>query len=263
MRKYLSLLGYEFKTILRDPLNMYMLLFPFIILALSAYVFPLWFESMDPANAGTYQALVLLLLVMVIAMGSYFIGAMATFLLIENKDEHTLHTIAVTPVGTSGYLWFKMLYVYALSVIGTLIIVQGTKILAGDRYVIGTINLFDNIHWAETAAFALVGSLFVPALALFQGALAKNKVEGFAYIKATGMLALLPALMILETFHGGLQYVLGIFPNFWALKGIMVQLFPAQQSANLSFQLYLLIGAVFNLFLIAGAYKMFLRKAQY
>jgi hypothetical protein len=57
--------------------------------------------------------------------------------------------------------------------------------------------------------------------------------------------------------------VLGIFPNFWALKGIMVQLFPAQQSANLSFQLYLLIGAVFNLFLIAGAYKMFLRKAQY
>lgn len=47
-------------------------------------------------------------------------------------------------------------------------------------------------------------------------------------MKGTGIVALVPALMILETFQGGLQYVLGIFPNFWAVKGMLLELMPVQ-----------------------------------
>jgi fluoroquinolone transport system permease protein len=105
--------------------------------------------------------------------------------------------------------------------------------------------------------------LFPPALALFQGAFARNKVEGFAFIKGTGILAMVPALMILDAFQGGMQYVLGIFPNFWAIKGTLLQLLPNSDSANLSTATYFLIGVAYNLFILFAAYRLFLRKAQY
>lgn len=74
---------------------------------------------------------------------------------------------------------------------------------------------------------------------------------------------MVPALMILETFQGGLQYVLGIFPNFWAVKGMLLELMPVQNQANLSYPLYLLIGGAYNVILIVVAYRLFLKKAQY
>ena len=103
----------------------------------------------------------------------------------------------------------------------------------------------------------------MPTLALFQAAFAKNKVEGFAYIKCTGMLALIPIPLVLDAFQGELQYVLGIFPNFWAIKGLMQELFPMGNDANLSYPLYLLIGAVYSAVLLILMYRLFLRKTQY
>jgi hypothetical protein len=51
-------------------------------------------------------------------------------------------------------------------------------------------------------------------------------VEGFAFIKATGIVTLVPMLLVLDSFRDGLQYALGVLLNFWAIKGIMNELFP-------------------------------------
>jgi hypothetical protein len=211
MSKYLSLLKYEARTIVRDPINLYMCLFPIIVLILSSFVFPMIFESFDPMQEAMLKAVMLLLLVVILAFGSYFLAAMATFLLLEQKDEHTLNTIAVTPIGASGYLKLKMAYIYLMSVIGNIAILLGTKLIAGDRYTV------------------------------------------------LGMLALVPALMILEAFQGGLQYVLGIFPNFWAIKGILVSSMPVAHGANLSYPMYLLVGGVYDVVLSVAAYRLFSR----
>ncbi|HOB21381.1 MAG TPA: hypothetical protein PLC26_02095 [Bacillota bacterium] len=263
MSKYLSLLKYEGKTIVRDPMNLYMCLFPIIVLFLSSFVFPMIFESIDPTQAAALKMTMLLLLVIILAFGSFFLAAMTTFLLLEHKDEHTLNTIAVTPVGTSGYLKFKIAYIYLMSVIGNIVILLGTKLIAGDKYTILEASLFDNINIFHIVSFALVNGLFTPALGLLQGAHAKNKVEGFALIKGTGMLALVPALMILETFQGGLQFVLGIFPNFWAIRGMLHVFMLIESKINLSYPIYLLIGSAYNIILLIAAYRFFLKKAQY
>lgn len=205
----------------------------------------------------------LLMLVIILAFGSFFLAAMATFLLLEQKDEHTLNTIAVTPVGTSGYLKFKMAYIYLMSVVGIIVILLGTKLIAGDKYTVWGASLFDNIDIYHIVSFAIVNGLFTPVLGLLQGAFAKNKVEGFAFIKGTGMMALVPALMILEAFQGGMQYVLGIFPNFWAIRGMLLKFMPIDSGANLSYPVYLLIGGVYNVILLIIAYRFFLKKAQY
>lgn len=263
MSKYLSLLKYEGRTIIRDPLNLYMCLFPLIVLILSSFVFPMIFQSIDPMQGIMYKVIMLLLLVVILAFGSFFLAAMATFLLLEQKDENTLNTIAVTPVGASGYLKFKMSYIYFMSVIGNIVILFGTKLIAGDKYTVLGTSLFDNIDMVHIVSFSLVNGLFVPALGLLQGAFAKNKVEGFAFIKGTGMLALVPALMILETFQGNLQYLLGIFPNFWAIRGMLLKFMPFEYGANLSYPVYLLIGAAYNGILLVMAYRFFLKRAQY
>lgn len=263
MSKYLALLRYEAKTIIRDPINLYMCLFPIIILALSVFVFPMIFESIDLMQGIMLKMTMLLLLLIILAFGSFFLAAMATFLLLEHKDEHTLNTIAVTPVGVLGYLKFKMVYIYMMSFIGNIVVLWGIKLLAGDKYVIMGVSLFDNINMFHIISFSIVNGLFIPALGLLQSAFAKNKVEGFALIKGTGILALIPALMVLETFQGGLQYVLGIFPNFWAIRAMLLIFMPIENAANMSYAGYLIIGGVYNMILIIAAYRFFLKKAQY
>ena len=98
MSKYLSLLRYEARTIVREPVNLYMCLFPALVLLLSTVVFPMILQSLDPIRGAMLKAITLVMVVMILAFGSFFLAALATFLLLEQKDENTLHTIAVTPV---------------------------------------------------------------------------------------------------------------------------------------------------------------------
>ncbi len=263
MSKYLSLLRYEARTIVREPVNLYMCLFPALVLLLSTVVFPMILQSLDPIRGAMLKAITLVMVVMILAFGSFFLAALATFLLLEQKDENTLHTIAVTPVGASGYLRFKMTYVYLMSVVGNIVILLGTKLIAGDKYTVLGIPLLDGVNLADIIAFSAVNALLTPAMGLLQSAFARNKVEGFALIKGTGILALAPALMTLEAFQGNLQYVLGIFPNFWAIKGLLVKLMPVHFGADLSYSANLLIGAAYNGILAIVAYRFFLKKAQY
>lgn len=67
----------------------------------------------------------------------------------------------------------------------------------------------------------------------------------------------------MDSFRDGLQCVLGVLPNFWAVKGILLELFPIESSANLSFPLYLVIEAGDNLLLLFVMYHTFLKKAEY
>ncbi len=263
MRKYLALLRFEGRTILRDPVSLFMCWFPLVLLALCVYAFPLVLAALDPVQALTVRSVTLLLLIAAITMGGFMTAGMTVFMLLEHKDEHTLHTIAATPAGLSGYLRFKVAYVYALSVLGILLVLAGTKLLAADSYVLMGVRLFDRAGFWQILSYSLVAGLFAPALALFLGALAKNKVEGFAWIKGSGMIALAPLLMVLPAFEGGRQYLLGLFPNFWAARGFLLLLYPQPDPANLPFAGYLAAGAAYSAALLAFAYRLFLRRQQY
>ena len=240
-----------------------MCIFPLLILGLSTYVFPRIFASMDPVREMAMQMAMLLFLVVILTFGGFFLAAMGTFLLLEHKDEHTLSTIAVTPVGAGGYIRFKMAYIYLMSVLSNIVVLLGTKVLAGEHYSIGGVSLFDNLSLAHIISYALISALFAPTLALLQAAFAKNEVEGFAFIKGTGIVAPLPALLVLQTFYGAKQYLLGVFPNFWPTKAVMLKLFPIPASANLSYPLYLIIGGIYSLLILIAAYRFFLKRTQY
>lgn len=263
MKKYFELLKYEAKTIIREPFQVFMCLLPVIMLLLYVYVIPLVLGTMDPVNEAASRTATLILIVFLISMGMFFIGAMGAFLLLDQKDERTISTIAVTPVGTSGYLMFKMVYIYFLSVVSAAIVLLGIKYLAADKYLVYGVPVLENLKTEHIIAYSFASSLFAPALALLQGALSKNKVEGFALVKGTGIFAMVPILILLEPFKGGLQYILGIFPNFWAIKALMLELIPSAFQSDLSFAAYLLIGVAYNAAIFWVTYKLFLKKLTY
>ena len=189
MKKYARLLRFELKGMTRDPITLLLLAFPALLLALSCYALPLVLRTLPPMEALTAQGVTLLMIMMVASFGSIMAGAMATFLLLDHKDEHTLHTIAATPLGLPGYLLFKMTYVYLSAAVSVFLVLFGTKVLASDAYTLMGIRLLDRLSMTDILAFSLVSALTAPQLALLLGALSKNKVEGFAWIKGSGMLA--------------------------------------------------------------------------
>ncbi len=268
MKKYLSLLKYEFKNILKDRMNAFMLFYPLVMLLMAVYLFPIFFENPEFQNQSL-EITMLIIVVMLLGFGYVIAGALLGFSLLDSKDEDTLQTIAVTPIGKRGYINFKLIYVYILSLIGTIVLLSGIKIFAVDAYALQvgetTIRLFDNISHFEILVFALSSSLLAPVLGLFIAGLSKNKIEGFAYMKSTGIIMLIPMLVLLDAFKGMGQYLLSIFPNFWGTQGVLLKLLPnfpmLSTSYNLGFYAYILIGALISFVFLVLSYRFFIKRS--
>ncbi|HOI46154.1 MAG TPA: hypothetical protein PLR26_00320 [Bacilli bacterium] len=266
MKKYLKLLQYELKTIIKDPMNRFMMIYPFMMLFIIGYVLPQIVQKTTSGMETTGAIYTLLIgFVMSLAIGGYVMGAMLGFSLLENKDEKTILSIAVTPITVEGYATFKIIYTYVFSIISNLIIVGGTKLLASNQYVVnlgaGPVSLFDNLSYFQILLFALVNSLLVPTIALIFGAFAKNKVEGFAFVKGGGLIVMTPLLAIIPALADAKQYILGILPNFWAIKGMLNLALNSTHASNLNFYLYLLIGSIYSVLISILSLKVFIKKS--
>lgn len=267
MKKYINLLKYEMNNLLRDKMNLTMILYPFLMLIMSVWLFPMLLEIEGASGQGMEITMVIVIMAF-LGMG-YIIGsALLGFSLLDNKDEKTLQTIAVTPLAKDGYIKFKIIYTYIIGVVSTIIIFSGTKLFAVDSYVLetlnGTVRLFDNITHLEILVMALVSSLLIPFLALTIVGLSKSKIEGFAYMKASGLLMLIPMLVLLEVFRGTGQYFLSLVPNFWATQGVIIKMLPFmfESGANIGYYGYMGIGAILCLTYSVVAYKIFMKQAS-
>lgn len=265
MKKYLHLLGYEMRTLLRDPLNLFMLFYPLFMLFLTGWLLP---TSLHRAGLDTtshaYALTMLIEFVMVLAIGGFAMGILLGFSLLENKDEQTILSIAVTPIKVSGYILFKTVYAYVFSIVGNLVMLFGIQLFAHDAYSFQYGNLmfgFDNISGLDIFAFSLVASLLVPSIGALTAAISRNKIEGFAFMKSGGLLFMIPALVLLNAFSGWKQYLLGFAPNFWPLKGLLNLALGSQDASDLPYWAYLVIGAGYMVFLGGIAIRFFIKKA--
>lgn len=265
MSKYYHLLKYELKSLLRDKMNLLLFVYPLLMLVLSVYLLPTLIKTPELEGAGL-ETVIVVTIIMLVSFGFIISSALLGFSLLDNKDEDTMQTIAVTPISKKGYVNFKLVYTYLLAVLSTIIILGGTKLFASDEYVVTygveTLRLFDNLTYLHIIVFSLTNSLLVPALGLIIVGLAKNKVEGFAFMKSSGFLMLVPMLVLLPTFQGAGQYLLSIFPNFWGVQAIINTMFPLMfnSSANLNFYVYTLIGAGVSLLYSYASYKFYMKR---
>ncbi len=261
MMKYFRLFTYEMKNILRDKMTMLMLVYPLLIIMIGSFIIPRLIDVYGQEAAGQELA-VLVVIIVFSSLAPFITAAMLGFNLIDHLDENTLDTIRVTPVSLKGYVTFKTVYAYLLSVNASFWTLFGVKHLSGDGYTFHGVNLWDSFTAGNILIYAFAAGLFTPVFAMFLASVSKNKIEGFAYMKITGMLVFLPVILVLDTMQDFKQYIIGIYPIFWPVKALMVSADFLTHEHNLTYSLYITIGVFYSLFLTLLAYKHFENKLQ-
>ncbi|MCT8137300.1 ABC transporter permease [Anaerobacillus sp. CMMVII] len=238
---YKSFLTSEWKKWLRDPLLKFMVFYPILFGVIGRYVLPLIAE-----NTGfSIEYFADLIIVILVLLVPHVYGALIGFSILDDRDDHILTSIHVTPLGIHQFLSFRITVVLLLSFVAT-------------AYVIWFSNIAD-LSIANILMISLLVSLAAPMTGLFINALAKNKIEGFAVMKGSGMIIIFPIVSLF--FLDKKELLFSFAPGFWPAKAIS-SLIRGEEIMLLTFSQYYLIGFVYILLLNFIVYKIFLSKVK-
>lgn len=131
-----------------------------------------------------------------------FVGVMV---ILSEADSGITRAIAVTPVGKDGYLFSRIVLPAVASSVYGLIITMMFRISA--------------MSFAQIALLSVLCAPVGITTSVMVVSLAKNKVEGMALTKMSGLMIMgLPAAVFVPA---PLQYLAGVFPSFWMTKMII------------------------------------------
>lgn len=231
----IKLIANDLRNILRDNLYVFVfVLYPALIVVLTRFVVP-WISESVYDLRPFYPALFVMLMNLI----PMLFGFITAFLIMDERDEKLLTVLRVMPISRSGYLIYRMM----LMSLFAFVYVTLFPLLTG---LVGIPFL---LHLPIAALFAML----VPVIALMINILASNKVQGFAIMKMSGGVFILPlfAFFIVD----GLKYVFGLVPNFWAFMAFNNAITNGTHDL-----LHLGIGFAFNIVLIAVLFRMFNEK---
>lgn len=167
-------------------------------------------------------------------------GALGAFLVLDEVDAGTLTALRVTPVRVSTFFAYRAV----------------TVMLVTTAYVVATLSLSGILVPGLLAALILIGllagvSAVVTLLLII--AVASNKIQGLAMVRALGML--IAGLPCLPWFiHSSWNVAFGVLPPYWAAKALWVA------SAHGMWWPYLLAGFAYNLAVAWLLFRRFVAK---
>ncbi|AKS35669.1 hypothetical protein [Mycolicibacterium goodii] len=221
----------------RDPLLIMLVVAPAIWTSLVAILTPRFTETLAARHGFDlvpYYPLVLtgfLLLTSIIVA-----GGLGAFLVLDEIDAGTMIALRVTPVPLATFFVYRAVTVMVVTTV----------------YVVATTSLSGILVPGVTGALVPIGllaglSAVVTLLAIL--ALAGNKIQGIAMVRALGMLiAGLPCLPWFIDSAWNLMF--GVLPPYWAAKAFWVA------SDHGTWWPYLVVGVMYNL---AVAWPLFRR----
>jgi fluoroquinolone transport system permease protein len=163
-------------------------------------------------------------------------GGLAAFLVLDEVDAGTLTALRVTPVPLSTFFAYRAATVVAVTTI----------------YVIATMSFSGILQPGLIPALIPIGllaGLSAVVTLLMILAVASNKIQGVAAVRALGML--ISGLPCLPWFiHSGWNLAFGVLPPYWAAKAFWLA------SGDGTWWPYVVIGGVYNL---AVAWPLFRR----
>ena len=170
-----------------------------------------------------------LLLSFLALMAPSIAGVVVGFLLLDERDDNTIAALQVTPLTLNGFLLYRITTPMALSVVMTLVALP----LAG----------LARIGPAGLCVVALGAAPTAPLFALFLAGFANNKVQGFALMKAAGVLNWPPVIAWFLPLVW--QWVMGVVPTYWSAK--LVWMLAAGEKGVWA---YLVVGLLYQLVLL-------------
>ncbi|MDL2244051.1 ABC transporter permease [Parabacteroides sp. OttesenSCG-928-J18] len=135
----------------------------------------------------------------------YLFGFASAMVILEEIDEHIVPSFYASPLGRKGYLISRLLFPTIISILITVLIISA-------------------FHLSDLGAVLLIVLSVLAAIVclipfLLIVTLAKNKVEGMALAKISGLILI--GLFIPFFITSNTQYIFAFMPSFWLAKLII------------------------------------------
>jgi fluoroquinolone transport system permease protein len=230
----------DLRSVLRDPLLLYMLLIPPLMVLLVRLILPTAADYLSASfgfDLTPYYPL-LLSLFFVLQVPLLF-GVLVGLMVLDERDDDTLTALRVTPVSMTGYALYRGGAAVLLSFLTVLLALPTSGFVPAPLL-------------PAVAPVALLSALLAPNFALALAAFARNKVEGLALMKGLSVFMFGP---LAAYFIGsGWQLLLGVFPTYWAARAFWV----AGEGGD--FWPYVLVGLAYNLLLLVLLLRRFRKR---
>jgi fluoroquinolone transport system permease protein len=212
----------------------WMIFVPLVIILTVRIVVPILTEQLQlQFDLRPYYVLVNSLMYMTMPM---LVGMVIGFLLLDQRDDQTLTALQVTPLSLNGYLAYRISLPILIAFIITVALVPLTGLVPTPL--------------AAHLVTALSAAPLAPIFALFYAAFAQNKVQGFAVMKASGIVMLPP--MAAYFLPAAWQVLAAFIPTFWPVKVYWLLL-----AGNPLGWLALVLGTAYQFLLIAVLVRWF------
>lgn len=231
----------DFKNIVRDKFLISLaLLYPIILIVFSQILVQFIAPNLEKSIplAGNFS-IFLMLFVTIIPI---LYGFIASFLILDEKDEHLLTVLRVMPISRNSYLVYRMLFLSIFSFFVLLFFPQFSGLLENTQ--------FSYIHYIP---IAFLFTLLTPFSAMLVSSFATNKVQAFAIFKISATIYMLPLFIFL--IPDNLKYIFSPAPNFWgfiALRDVI--------SMGTTNYVHLMIGFIYTSVLIMVLFYIFNKK---
>lgn len=238
---YATFLKSEVKKWLRDPMMFFMLIYPLFFGALGRYLVP-WLAESGSFNVDLYADVILAALALMVPV---IFGAVLAFSILDDRDDHILTSIKVTPLSLNQFLSFR---------VGLVLVVS----FAACTFVMWFADI-GYVTMTQMLAISFLASLTAPMYGLVINALSNNKIEGFAVMKGLGMVMLFPLIALF--FLDYKELIFAVAPGFWPAKAIS-SIVRGEGILLLTYGQYYFIGIVYTLALNLLAYKFFMKRTR-
>ena len=239
MGRLMTLIAGDGRNVARDPMLAYMPLIPLALTLGLRLIVPRATDLLaSRLDVAAYHDVVTAFLLLLTPL---LVGMLAGFVLLDERDENVLLSIAVTPLGRTRFLLYRLALATALSFVL-------------DILLVGLLALVP-LRLAALIPVALIGSTEAPLLALFMATFAGNKVEGLVLAKAGGLLFLAPVAVVFLPSGWGL--LAGVMPTYWVTRSFL-----AIHRPGLGYSWSLLAAAAYHGALLWALARAFNRRAE-
>ncbi|WP_333894537.1 ABC transporter permease [Mycolicibacterium gadium] len=231
----------DFRGTHRDPLLIMIVVAP-IIWTVGVVVLTPLFTDLLAARYGfdlvPYYPLVLTAFLLLTSI--IIAGGLGAFLVLDEVDAGTMSALRVTPVPLSTYFTYR----------------AGTVLVVTTVYVVATMSLSGILEPGLIPILIPIGllaGLSAVVTLLVIVAVAGNKIQGIAMVRALGMLiAGLPCLPWFIDSAWNLAF--GVLPPYWAAKAFWVA------SAHGTWWPYVIAGVIYNVVIAWPLFRRFVAK---
>ena len=190
------------RSVTRDSMLRWLVVLTPAMGVLMRYGVPLVAEVLDEKLGFDLVPYYPLVMSFVAVISAGLVGTVVGFLLLDQRDDQTLSALLVTPLSLIDY------FAYRLAVPMTF----GVALTAIMFPLVGLTEL----SVAQVLVTSLSAAPLAPMYALFIGAFAANKVQGFALAKAVGILFI--PVVVAWFLPSPWQEMMGLVPLYWPLK---------------------------------------------